>query len=105
MKKNIFIIKKNLIKLNKPKLKIINLFHKYYPIKLVFIIVIMAFLNKFYKSKIENKNFHKMFLYKEDDNNNFNNKNLINICMSLDNNIIYPTLVSMVSALENGIRK
>jgi len=105
MKKNIFIIKKNLIKLNKPKLKIINLFHKYYPIKLVFIIVIMAFLNKFYKSKIENKNFHKMFLYKEDDNNNFNNKNLINICMSLDNNIIYPTLVSMVSALENNNNK
>ena len=33
---------------------------------------------------------------------NLHNKNLINICMALDNNIIYPTLVSMTSALENN---
>jgi lipopolysaccharide biosynthesis glycosyltransferase len=43
-----------------------------------------------------------MFLYLEDEKMNLKNKNLINICMALDNNIIYPTLVSMTSALENN---
>jgi lipopolysaccharide biosynthesis glycosyltransferase len=53
---------------------------------------------------LKNK-FHKMFLYKEDEIINLNNKNLLNICMSLDNNIVYPTLVSMTSALENNSNK
>jgi lipopolysaccharide biosynthesis glycosyltransferase len=46
-----------------------------------------------------------MFLYKEDNKMILNNKNFINICMALDNNIIYPTLVSMTSALENNNNK
>ena len=45
-----------------------------------------------------------MFLYKEDEKMNLNNKNFIYICMSLDNNIVYPALVSMTSALENNKR-
>lgn len=49
-----------------------------------------------------NKNFHKMFLCQEDEKMNVKNKSLINICIALDNNIIYPTLVSMISALENN---
>ena len=44
-----------------------------------------------------------MFLYQEDEKMNLKNKKLIiNICMALDNNIIYQTLVSMTSALENN---
>jgi lipopolysaccharide biosynthesis glycosyltransferase len=43
-----------------------------------------------------------MFLYQEDEKMNVKNKSLINICIALDNNIIYPTLVSMISALENN---
>ncbi len=97
-----FIIKKK-IKFKKQKLKIINLYCT--KTFLLFSIIIMVFIiyNKYYKTAIENlnKNFHKMFLYKEDEKK-INNKNLINICMSLDNNIIYPTLVSMASALENN---
>ena len=53
-------------------------------------------------------NFNKIFLYKEDKQItqiNLNKKNIINICMALDNNIIYQTLVSMTSALENNINK
>ena len=69
--------------------------------------MVFIILHKFYKSKIENltKNYHKMFLYKEDGKTNLKNKNLINICLSLDNNMIYPTLVSMTSALENNNNK
>ena len=52
-----------------------------------------------------NKNLSKIFLYKEDKNIILNNINIINICMALDNNIIYPTLVSMTSALENNNNK
>lgn len=52
-----------------------------------------------------NKNVHKMFLYKEDKKINLNNKNLIYICMALDNNLVYQTLVSMTSALENNNNK
>ena len=52
-----------------------------------------------------NKNLSKIFLYKEDKKIILNNINIINICMALDNNIIYPTLVSMTSALENNNNK
>ena len=61
--------------------------------------------SKFYHdnfSIIIKKNFHKMFLYQEDEKNILKNKTFINICMALDNNIIYQTLVSMTSALENN---
>ena len=43
-----------------------------------------------------------MFLYNENEKINKNNKKLIQICMALDNNIIYPTLISMISALYNN---
>lgn len=73
-------------------------------ILMVFIISVKCFNNNL--SKFKNisltKNLHKVFLYKEDEKMNLNNKNLINICMALDNNVVYPTLVSMASALENN---
>lgn len=70
---------------------------------MIFIIPFKCYNNNLSKIKnILNTKFNKMFLYKEDEKMNLNKKNLINICMSLDNNIIYPTLVSMASALENN---
>jgi hypothetical protein len=71
---------------------------------ILFIISIKLLINYFINiKKIElKKKFHSLFLYKEDKKVLLNNKNLINICMALDNNIIYPTLVSMISALENN---
>ena len=105
--KSSFIINKN-SKIKRPNLKIIN---SYFEIKLLFFLIIIIF-NISFKfviinlSKIKNfnlkKNVRKIFLYQEDKNMNLYNKNLINICMALDNNIIYPTLVSMTSALENN---
>ena len=44
----------------------------------------------------------RIFLYKEDFIDNDNNKNQIQISMAIDNNFIYPALVSMISALENN---
>ena len=96
----------------KRKIKFINLKISYiFLIKLLFIFITIFFIKKlkYFKnnlSKIKTinikKNFHKLFLYKEDEKMDLNNKNVINICMALDNNIIYPTLVSMTSALENN---
>lgn len=76
-------------------------------ILMVFIISDKIFNNNLLMIKNINlkKNIHKMFLYKEDEKKNLNNKNLIYICMALDNNIIYQTLVSMASALENNSNK
>ena len=54
------------------------------------------------KDKIIKNKLHKITLYKEDEKDKLNSKTIINICMALDNKIIYPTLVSMVSALENN---
>ena len=71
---------------------------------MIFIISLKYFKNNL--SKIQNINlnqkYNKMFLYKEDEKMNLKNQKLINICMALDNNVIYPTLVSMISALENN---
>lgn len=48
----------------------------------------------------------KTFLYKEDINiNNLNNKSPVNISLSIDNSIIYPSLVVMTSCLENNDKK
>lgn len=73
-------------------------------ILMIFIILIKCFNNNL--SKIKNidlkEKIHKIFLYREDEKVKSNNKTLINICMALDNNVIYPTLVSMTSALENN---
>ena len=42
-------------------------------------------------------------LFREDKNiNNLNNRNPINISLSLDNSHIYPSLIVMTSALENN---
>lgn len=43
----------------------------------------------------------KLFLYKDDKLDNIN-KNKIHVSYSLDNELIYPTLVSMTSGLENN---
>ena len=48
----------------------------------------------------------KTFLYKEDRNiYNLNNKNPINISLSIDNSHVYPSLVVMTSCLENNDKK
>ena len=66
--------------------------------------VIIILLKKNY-NKNENKNIIKgrLFLYKEDENNSKEtNKNEISIVMTSDDYGLYPTLVSMASALENN---
>ena len=45
---------------------------------------------------------NKLFLYKEAQYHSQNNKQKINISFSLNNNLIYQTLVVMTSALENN---
>ena len=72
---------------------------------IIFFIIILIYFNNNLseiKYKIIKNKLHKITLYKEDEKDKLNNKTIINICMALDNNIIYPTLVSMVSALENN---
>ena len=69
--------------------------------------VIIILLKKNY-NKNENKNIIKgrLFLYKEDENNSKEtNKNKISIVMTSDDYVLYPTLVSMASALENNNKK
>ena len=67
-------------------------------------LVIFILINKNSKTdNNENKTKGRLFLYKEDANNtNEINKEKIQVAMSTDNNGIYTTLVSMVSALENN---
>ena len=96
-------------KMNKDKKDTrINIF-----ISIIFIIcliqLIIIILLKKNKSKNKERlklnitNLQKEYLYKEDKNNTkYTNKKEIHISMSLDNNAIYPTLVSMTSALENN---
>jgi len=74
---------------------------------IILIILIKLLINNLIKIKkiILKRKFHKIFLYKEDKKMILNSTNLINVCMALDNNIIYPTLVSMTSALENNNNK
>ena len=59
-----------------------------------------SFTNKTIIFQSDNINYYIVNNLKK--NIHSNNKNLINICMALDNNQIYSTLVSMVSALENN---
>jgi lipopolysaccharide biosynthesis glycosyltransferase len=60
---------------------------------------------------ISNNNFEKvkiikrLFNIKEDKIQNIINKNQIHISYSLDNNLIYPTFISMISGLENNNNK
>lgn len=58
------------------------------------------FENKSLSDNIINK-INNLSPFKEDKNNIINKKQ-IHISMSLDNNLVYPTLVSMTSALENN---
>ena len=73
-------------------------------ILIIFIISLRFFKNNL--SKIKNikinKNDYEMFLYKKDKKRKFNNKTLLYICMALDDNVVFPTLTSMTSALENN---
>lgn len=73
-------------------------------ILIIFIISLRNFNNNLAKIKNINlkEKIHKIFLYKEDEKINLSNTNLIYICMALDNNVVYPTLVSMTSVLENN---
>ena len=57
--------------------------------------------NNFHKTKTKFEMPKKLFLYKEDKFDNIK-KNKIHVSYSLDNQIIYPTLVSMLSGLENN---
>ena len=69
--------------------------------------VIIILLKKNY-NKNDNENIIKgrLFLYKEDENNSKEtNKNKISIVMTSDDYGLYPTLVSMASALENNNKK
>ena len=114
MYKNTFLLIKNTIR-KKPdnsnlNFKIFNLRKLIFFLFIFFIILLIINtilieikkpgnnLNKFIKKII----FHEMFLYKEDEKKNDSNKKLIQICMSLDNKIIFPTLISMTSALDNN---
>lgn len=77
------------------------------------IIIILSFNQTKENNKTNINKFRKiydmpkpLFLYKEDINNSINyNKSEILISMALDNGGIYPTLVSMTSALENNDKK
>ena len=71
------------------------------------LIIIILLMNNRRKSKgnlkININNLQKAYLYKEDKNKTMQtNKKEIHISMSLDNNAIYQTLVSITSALENN---
>ena len=44
---------------------------------------------------------NKLFQYQNNENENYNYSNMIHVAYSLDNQLIYPTLVSMISGLEN----
>ena len=48
------------------------------------------------------ENNKRLFLYKEDIIEQNNTKNLIHICLTFDDNFIYPSLVLMTSLLENN---
>ena len=54
---------------------------------------------------IKQKNKDNNRLFSHLNNNIKTNKNQINVCMSLDEKFIYPTLVSMTSALENNDKR
>ena len=55
----------------------------------------------FYTNKSQSNELKSLFLFKED-KTEIKDKNKIRICYCIDNNSVYPTLVSMTSALENN---
>ena len=80
---------------------------------LICTIIILFFQNKKLNNKLSDKKNNliytkegpqiiaRLFNYKEDKIED-NNKNLIHIAYSLDNKLVFPTFVSMVSGLENN---
>ena len=69
-----------------------------------FLIIIILLKNNINNNKDKIKG--RLFLYKEDENNSKEtNKNKISIVMTSDDYGLYPTLVSMASALENNNKK
>ena len=91
----------------------INISNKAYLIMISFLIftticlfIIQIKLNKILKKKFlkekENKKYKRLFLYKEDPIEEHNKKNQIHISLSIDNNFLYISLVSMASILENN---
>ena len=73
-------------------------------IYLITLIVITLIKTKNILVFINNNNQNILFAYKNDKIEN-TNKNQIHITYSLDNKISYPTLVSMISGLENNNQK
>ena len=79
---------------------------------IIFLLGIIAFKKRNIKIYPEPKDFlyintseinepKSLFIYKED-HTEIKDKNILRICYCIDNNLIYPTLVSMTSALENN---
>ena len=82
---------------------------------IIFLLGIIAFKKRNIKIYPEPKDFlyintseinepKSLFIYKED-HTEIKDKNILRICYCIDNNLIYPTLVSMTSALENNNRE
>lgn len=85
------------------KIKILIYFISFFVFLMTFLIIVKNIAKNYYKNnqlKSNKEIFKKLFLLKED-KMEITNKNKIHICMDLDNNLVYPTLVSMTSALEN----
>ena len=72
-------------------------------ITIQFLIIILIFIDNKKSIKGNEEINGRLFLYKKDSNYSINTeKNNIQIVMTSDNGGIYPTLVSMASALENN---
>ena len=72
--------------------------------KYILLLLLLLFLIKDNNNKLSNSAIdepQKLFLFKED-KETVKNKQKIHISMSLDNNLVYPTLVSMTSACANN---
>ena len=67
------------------------------------LLILIIFL--LFKKLKKNSNNQRIFEYRSDKLEENNKKNQIHISMALDNNFVYPTLVSMTSALENNNKK
>ena len=75
-------------------------------ITIQFLIIILIFIDNKKSIKGNEEINGRLFLYKKDSNYSINTeKNNIQIVMTSDNGGIYPTLVSMASALENNNKK
>lgn len=96
------------------KKDIYSLTHKSIIICFLILLYLIIYYKKSKQKQIDYINFNnndirsikKTFLYKEDKNiSHLNNKNPINISLSIDNSHVYPSLVVMASCLENNDKK